>query len=169
VEIIVAADRVVAYGELRGLLRAFAWVNAKTNHGYTFEFDRLPAAATVSESVRLFLLEHHELEARVTLKRLRGWRTPVRKGLETWLFSFICDSHDGKLDDPHQYFSISERSVRRDMIGWVTDMLESAAGPTAAWRVEIEYGTRQFYECGWEDFAFESADGVYLLHLGVSD
>jgi hypothetical protein len=166
--VIVAADAVVAYGELRGLLRAFAWINTKTNHGYTFEFDRLPAAATAEESVCLFLRSHHELEARVTLKRLRGWRTPVRKSLGRWLFSFMCDDHNGKLDDPRRTFSITERWVRRDMVEWVTDALEQALTPTASWRVELEYGSG-FYECGWEDFAFEASDGVYLLHLGVSD
>lgn len=164
-----AADAELAAAELNGLLGAFAWVNGKTNHGYTFTFTRLPAAASVADAVRLAVADPDTPTARVglSLTRLRGWRTPVARTLQQWLFGFRTDRVGGTLRDPADTFTLSAPWGKRAAVAWVMTVLDRAVTPTAVWRVDVDVD--RHYECGWEDLAFETADGVYLLHLGVSD
>ena len=44
----------IAFGEVRGLLEAFAWFNNKVNYSPTFTFEELPKPATAEAA-----LEHH--------------------------------------------------------------------------------------------------------------
>jgi hypothetical protein len=53
------------------------------------------------------------------------------------------------------------------MVTSVMNVLTAGLRPLRVWRVEIE--PRGFYECAWDDFAVRGSEGMFLLHLGVSD
>ncbi len=150
----------LAYGELRGFLRAFEALNAKTNHSYTFSFDAIPKTDDVSTAIQQRLED-----CRVETRRIDDWVSETKRILERWLFAY--QDPTGRLEDQHRTFALSHESSRRALVDTVMEMLKAIVTPLNAWRVEVQ--TKQFYECAWDDIAFEDERYVYFLHLGVSD
>lgn len=156
-----AGDPAVAW--LQGFLHAFAWFNNKTNYGYTLTLDVVPKPGSVREAV-----ESHfrgELEE-LTLALVDDWPGFVRELLGRWLFQFADPSMD-HLDDPRESFSLFHDHFRGVLLDEVTGRLSGVFSQSAVWKVEVR--TRGFYECHYEDLAFEEADRVVYLHAGFSD
>lgn len=156
-------DEEIAFGELRGCLLAFARFNDKTNHGCTFTFDCLPQATSVRQSLERFFRRQ---ATKVVLTQLEDWSQTVRALFQTWFFQFQVPLM-GRLVDRGKTFSLSHDSGRESLLDWVMNRLEAVVGQAIAWKVDVQ--TSDFYECGWDDVAFETAEGSYLLHFGVSD
>jgi hypothetical protein len=154
---------VVAYGEVRGFLEAFARLNDRTNFACTFTFEALPDSGSLEGSLRASFGDVL-VDCRAT--PVRDWRAEVRAVLDRWLFQYRNPGEE-HLPDPGNSFYLSDGHARGELIDWVTDAIGRAARPTAAWRVDVV--TECFYECTWDDLVFESADRSYLLHLGASD
>src|SRR5438552_1693620 len=77
--------RLLAYGELRGQLSAFAWANGKCDHNYTFEVEELPQASDIQAA----LVQHFgDQVKKVSIAELGDWNRVVRESLHRWLFSF---------------------------------------------------------------------------------
>lgn len=153
----------VAFGELRGFLKAFALFNDKCDHGYTFLLDRLPKAASLRESIEPYFGDD---ATKVVLSSVENWSQAVAAKLKHWLFQFQA-SDFAQLEDRSKRFSLSHDCWRESEIQLVVKKLEDVIHPIAVWKVEVE--PKGFYECEWDDIAFETAAGSYLLHLGVSD
>lgn len=156
-----AVDPAVAW--LQGFLHAFEWFNQKTNYGCTLTLDILRKPASVQEAV-----ESHfggELD-RLALHPVEDWQEFVRELLGRWLFQFSDPSMD-HLEDPKGSFSLSDDSFRGMLLDEVMGRLMRVINPSAVWKVEVE--TRGWYECEYEDVAFEEQDRVLYLHAGWSD
>ncbi len=153
-------NSVVAIGELRGLLAAFAWVNGKPDHGYTFALEELPSGADVHESLARYFGEH---ASKVPAVEVRGWREAIGAALHRWLFEY------GDLVRPQSKSTCTmmDHQSQREMVDTILHKIEVGLQPFAVWRVEIQ--PVGFYECDWTDFAIRTVAASYLLHLGVSD
>ena len=160
-----AVDRDTALGELRGLLEAFARVNDKADHGYDFSIVALPRASTVVAAIEQAFAGEAR---RVVATPVHDWKPALRAALESWLFQFRSASTGGALlVDAHQQFALSDERGREAVLDWAMERLAILGPMSQVWRIDIE--TKRFYECAWADFALETMDGTFLLHLGVSD
>jgi hypothetical protein len=148
---------------LQGFLHAFAWFNHKTNYGYTFTLDVVPKPGSVREAI-----EGHfrgTLEE-LTLAPVEDWPGFVRGLLGRWLFQFDDRTRD-HLKDPRKSFSLFNNHCRGMLLDEAMGRLSRVVSPQAVWKVEV--GTRGWYECCYEDLAFEEAGRVVYLHAGFSD
>ncbi len=152
-----------ALGRLQGFLDAFARLNDKTDHSYSFEYHRLPQAATATDAVKaVFGADLKSLE----VTPLIDWPQAARRVLRKWLFEFQC-VRDDHLVDKYEAFLLSDEVGRVELLDDVLKMLIAVGHPTAVWQLNVE--TKRWYEGAWDDIVFETANGTYLLHLGVSD
>jgi hypothetical protein len=156
-----AVDPGVAW--LQGFLHAFAWFNNKTNHGYTFTLVTVPKPLSVRQA-----LERHfggELDGLV-LAPVEDWTGFVRELMGRWLFQFSDPSSD-HLQDPRESFSLFHDHFRGMVLDEVMARLTAVINPSAVWKVEVRL--RGWYECYYDDLAFEEQERVLYLHAGFSD
>jgi hypothetical protein len=158
-----ATDSEIAYGELRGFLEAFARLNDKADHSYTFTFDWLPKPQDIGSAIKAWF-DGQATKVATTL--IEEWSPEVRNIFRRWLFQYQVSTKD-HLVDPNNTFSLSHDSGREALLDHVMMAIGRVVQPLSVWKVNVE--TIGFYECAWEDIAFEGADFSYLLHLGVSD
>jgi hypothetical protein len=158
-----ASESSVALGELRGFLSAFALVNEKVNNLYTFTIDRLPPAPDIRGALhQAFSGDLTE----VTTTPVDDWHSTVRAALGRWLFEFQ-NPHDARLVDAQEAFTLSSEWGRERILDWAIDRLRAVVAPTVVWKTDI--GTKFYGDNMRDDFVFETADGRFLLHLGVAD
>jgi hypothetical protein len=143
----------VDYGEIRGMLSAFAELlfQGTPDIHFSFDFEYLQKLETVQATLEAYT---HKWAETVTLVPLASWKETLQKALETWLF--------GNLLLPE--FS---KPYKHSVIEHIIDKIEHLVRPTAVWRVDIK--PKGFYELEWEDFSLENEKAVFLLHLGFSD
>jgi hypothetical protein len=151
-------DSILALGELRGLLAAFAWANHKCNHSCTFTVEALPTGPDVHESLTRYF---GEWASKVSAVELIDWHAAVEAALRRWLFQFR------DLVKPTEVCAFTDERCHRDMVGTIMDAFTAGLQPSEVWRVEID--PRGFYECAWDDFAVRGSAGLFFLHFGVSD
>ena len=148
---------------LQGFLHAFEWFNHKTNYVAALTLDILPKPGTVRQAVEVHF--GSDLEG-LTLTPVEDWPAFVRSLLGRWLFQFGDPSMD-HLVDQRRSFSLSHDSFRVVMLDDLMDRLAEAIRPTAVWTARVQ--TRGWYECSYEDLAFEEPGRVLYLHAGWSD
>lgn len=158
-------DRIVAFGELRGLLDAFAWFNNKTNYSPTFALDVLDKAGDVRGSLLdHFKLELHDDSPEIVLVAIDDWRSELRLVLGKWLFEYreFINANEMQVSG-----ALNHEASQRDLCAEIVKKFAAVTEPTAVWRVHVK--TTDFYETVWEDLAFENNERVYSLHMGMSD
>ena len=154
-------DSAIAW--LQGFLHAFEWFNHKTNYVAALTLDVLPKPGTVRQAVEA----HFEGDLKdLTLAPVEDWPAFVRGLLGRWLFQLGEPSMD-HLVDPRRSFSLSHDRFREEMLDEMMARLAGAVRPTAVWTARVQ--TRGWYECSYEDVAFEEPDRVLYLHAGWSD
>jgi hypothetical protein len=145
----------VAYGEIRGMLYAFASLSFKDGPyiHYTFDFQCLEKQGTAQATLEAYYADSAEM---LTLSPLPKWRDTIQPTLEIWLFdNLLLPTFSKKYWFP----------IVKDLV----DKIEQLVQPTAAWQINIQIKEGSFYELLWEDFALENEQAVFLLHLGSSD
>jgi hypothetical protein len=160
-------DASTTLARLDGFLKAFEWVNQKTNHGCNYFVLALPPAATVADALAdRFGLRPSDFRVEAIPDDDRELRAVFAR----FLFLFQ-DPHGDHLSDPRQSFSLTHDSGREQLLDELAGMLRSL-GASAAWRVLPHQGQ----ECGelreWcfqDDVVLELPGRMCLLHFGVSD
>jgi hypothetical protein len=151
-------DSILALGQLRGLLAAFAWANHQCNHCCTFTVEELP----ISDDIHDALIPHFdEWTNKVGITELSDWQASVSDALHGMLFQF------SDLVKPDAVSALTDKRCQREIVDTIMDAFNAGLQPLQVWRVEIE--PRGFYECVCDDFAIRGNSGRFLLHLGVSD
>jgi hypothetical protein len=148
----------LALGELRGMLAAFAWANNKCNHACTFTVEELLAGDSVQESLAQFF---GTSAIGVSAIEIGDWYAAVGDALLRWLFRFR------DLVKPKVVCALTDERSQREMVATIMDAFIAGLQPLGVWRVEVK--PRGFYECAWDDFAIRGSSGLFFLHLGVSD
>ncbi len=158
------SDADVRFGELRGYLEAFADLNGKTNHGYTFEIDRLSPDGSIVDAIKLWV---RDKAARVTVEPVDDAGRAAKSMFERWLFEFQ-DPHGPRLDDTNSDFEVSNDRGRERIIDRLLERIAAATCATSVWIVHVRTES-SFYACAWDELAFEGPKGRFILHLSVSD
>src|SRR5262245_49390093 len=161
-----------ALARLQGFLDAFARINGFGDVSYTFSFERLPDGPDVGAAVeRSFGGD----ATQVRLEEVAEWRTAIRDALASWLFRFLGEFDRRRPAGAGGEFvakvvgqlHVGDETVRRKLVEDVVALLVKIGEPRRVWKVDVT--TEHWYEASWQDFAFETQDARYLLHLGVSD
>jgi hypothetical protein len=166
-------------GKISGVLEAFARVNGKTNHGFTFEIEMLESQKSVEHASK-DLFEVHYPDVEVELRLLASWKSDVAKCLEGWLFQYQPQFDESGLEvrggggsafsslkDTDSSFDLSRAGARSDLALALCDDIDSIAQVARVY--ELHISTQSWYEASWSDFVFEGQKANLFLHLGVSD
>ncbi len=145
-----------------GMLEAFAWFNEKADHFYTFSLEPIPKPAALETALTSYFGEPRSIQ----LTPIEDWRAEVRVLLNRWLFECF-EGMGHRLLDPKKQFALSHQDARETLVGKVIDVFAAGFSPLRSWRVLVDF--ESFYECAWDDLAFEEEERVVLLHLAVSD
>lgn len=152
------SNPVLALGELRGLLAAFAWVNHKCDHFCTFTVEELSSGAELQESLN----QHFGTAAmEVSAVQIGDWNSEVGDAFLRWLFRFR------DLVKPDVVCALTDERSQREIVATIMNAFTAGLQSLEVWRVKIK--PREFYELRWDDFAIRGSSGLFLLHLGVSD
>src|SRR5262245_22334890 len=115
---------------LEGFLKAFEWMNHKTNHGCTFIVYQIPRAANAVSALADYFKSP---SSNFRLEPLADLDRELREVFGRFLFLFQ-DLPGDHLVDPRQSFSLSDEFGRKGLLDELSGMVRSL-GPTAAWRV----------------------------------
>lgn len=148
--------------QLNAFLECLADANDGTNHGSTYALYELPPADALHAAVDLYFsrLSTSNLSAQPA----ENWRIrlmPVHDYLEA--LSVLA----------RQWFYNQEYSPRvglarsEETVSEFIAQLRSVVGDASVFEVHVE--PPMWYECHWQDFAFDGPSHRWLLHLGFSD
>jgi hypothetical protein len=150
---------------LEGLLKAFEWINHKTNHGCNFFICQMPKA----ESVPVALADYFKLKpSDFRVEPIADVDRGMRDVFGRFLFLFQ-DPHGDHLVDPRRSFSLMDEFGRQSLLDELAGVVRSL-GTTAAWRIRASLDCGELREwCFQDDVVLELAEGFCLFHFGVSD
>ena len=149
---------------LQGFLCAFEEINLRSDHIYTFTIDRLERRATLEETLGAYVGGIKT----VALQPIDSWRDDLIPVVERWLFAFQIDTTTGAAEQTRPGSSALRDPRRRaELAAALLEEVAQTIAPVQVWSVQFEVDG--FYECEWNDTAFEAEDAIYVLHLGVSD
>lgn len=147
----------VTYGEIRGMLHAFAALSFKdgpANVQYDFDLMWQEKRGTAQQTIEAHFVPIAEP---VTLVPLAQWQEHLQHVLEVWLFDSLILPTFSK-----PYWS----RVVTDLVRKIEQLVQ----PLTVWRIDMqENHLKGYYQNLWEDYAFESEHGVFFLHLGLYD
>lgn len=152
--------------EIRGFLRAFEWVNGKTNHGYCFEITLAPLNEDLSAAVAAQFAR--DQPTRLTISPATNWRELLNSTLSHWLLKYLQDPPVlGRLEDKSRTFSLSTASCQQEMVDPLVDQIESLSPIQSAHTISVE--TAGFYACESADLVLVAAEHLVFLHFDVCD
>jgi hypothetical protein len=157
-------DARTVLARLEGFLKAFEWMNHKSDHGCSYFVATLPAgddiAAAVAERFSGRPAEFH-------VEAIANVDDELRNVFRRFLFLFR-DRHGDHLVDPRRSFSLTHDFGQKALLDNLADMMR-AIGVRAAWRIQVPPECGELYECFQDDIVVAYSDGLCLLHFGVSD
>lgn len=146
-----------------GFLDALAFLNAGHDHVPEYSIVRLPPAASFRStleahfaSLSTSLVAAQPASAwHIELSRVPGdWTEIMASVVRRWFF----EQRFSPRVDP----DVADGIVARFM-----ELFRDVVGDSNAYTVTV--APPMWYECTWQDFAFESPTGTWLLHFGFSD
>lgn len=152
----------MSLNQLNDLLAGLGDANGGTNHGSEYALYELPDADTLQEALDRYFsrLSTSNSPAQPAEK----WcirTTPVHDFLEAlgrvarhWFYE---QEYSPKVDRAQAEKTISEFIAQ----------LRSVVGDASVFEVHVM--PPMWYECVWQDFAFDGGNRRWLLHLGFSD
>lgn len=142
-------------------LEEMARANEGANHIYDFELICLPDAESLGVSLGEYF--SNQCTSNSPPAPAECWdirvsdeiqEVELRQRLRYWLF--------------RQEFSPKlSAAIEDEKLSEIVERLKSVVGPVQARHVVTN--PPMFYECDWEDFAFENGSERWLLHMGLSD
>ena len=159
-------------GRLQGQLDSFIYVNAKTNHSYTFEITQIDNSLELVEDTHNFLVKHYP-NSQLSTNKIENWQSTVSMVLQRWLFDFVFmgenfDKHNklhgfGAYSGFNCFESYSRAIFTLEFCQAIDDLLQVIEV------IGVNLDTTEWYESCWNDFSFRGKNGSLFLHLGVSD
>jgi hypothetical protein len=144
-----------------GLLEAIALFNDGSNHAATYTMQTLPAATSLDASLAAYF------------SAMSTSRVPAQPAEEWHIRTRELDGGEAFRQIAHHWFFRQEFSPKVD--NWMAENvvatfvahIQSTVGNAKLFRVRVS--PPMWYECVWEDVAFDAQGGRWLLHLGFSD
>jgi hypothetical protein len=146
-----------------GFLEALAILNDGVNHVSSYTVERLPGAVSLDSSLASYFASMETSNDppqpadrwQIRTASIEGdWAAVLRHASHRWFF----EQEFSPKTDP----DVAEGVVREFL-----QHLHSVVGDARTFKVQV--APPMWYECAWEDFAFESQGGRWLLHFGFSD
>ncbi|MBI1375609.1 MAG: hypothetical protein GC159_23105 [Phycisphaera sp.] len=146
-----------------GFLAACAAINNGTNHGCDYVIDCLDEADSLDDALAMYfssmstsLVPQQSADRwNITKSTVMGsWKTVIERRCHHWFFE-------------QQYSPRFSGESREAMVSRFIECFSQVLRPTTVHKIEVV--PPMFYECAWEDFAFESGASRWLLHFGISD
>ena len=146
-----------------GFLEALALLNDGTNHGSEYTLEQLPEAASLAESLAAHFAS---LSADATPPQpASAWNIQVEAMQSDWPLELAPVLREWFFA---QEFSPSvDPDVASGLVAQFMEHLRASVVDATAHRVRVSPPV--WYECWWQDTAFESQGARWLLHLGFSD
>jgi hypothetical protein len=152
----------MSLNQLNELLADLGAANDGTNHGSEYALYELPGAETLQEALdRYFSQLSTSISPAHSAEKWRIRTTPVPDSCEAlrlvarhWFYE---QEYSPNVDRAHAEKTISEFIAQ----------LRSVVDETSVFEVHI--APPIWYECVWQDFAFDGGNQRWLLHLGFSD
>ena len=144
-----------------GLLEAIALFNDGSNHAATYTMQTLPAATSLDASLAAYF------------SAMSTSHVPAQPAEEWHIRTRELDGGEAFRQIAHHWFFRQEFSPKVD--NWMAENvvatfvahIQSTVGNAKLFRVRVS--PPMWYECVWEDVAFDAQGGRWLLHLGFSD
>jgi hypothetical protein len=146
-----------------GFLEAIALLNNGCNHGSEYTLEALPHAATLDDSLAAhfssmntsLVWQQPAAAWNIQTEALQGvWTAELKIVLRRWFFE-------------QEFSPTVDPDGASGIVAHFLGLLCEAIGDARAYRVQVS--PPMWYECVWEDYAFDAPDGRWLLHLGFSD
>lgn len=150
--------------KVNDLLEQYARANDGTNHGSDYAFYNLPTADSLGASLELHFAQYSTS------------RTPAQPG-KAWNIRMAAIKHpdDVLLEVAQRWFfglnyspDIPSSMATEEILNFVIN-LRGVVGNAPLFEVNVTPPLTMWYECVWQDFAFDGQEQRWLLHLGFSD
>jgi hypothetical protein len=144
-------------------LEAFALLNSGVNHGTSYSLCPLPEAVSLDAA----LAQYFSLmcTSRMPPHPAESWN--IRKTELAGNFSQILTAIAQRWFFSQQYSPKVDKDVGSDIVERFNSYLGAVVGKPHVFKIEIS--PPMWYECFWEDIAFDSQGRRWLLHFGWSD
>ena len=148
----------VNISKLNGLLSGMEILNDGSNHMSDYAIYPLPDAASLMDSLGIYFSSREPPQPpaywHIGVNPLNTtWRDAVAESLLEWFFK--------------QEFSPKVHGYNKQhYVSYVLKCLVDAIGEPEVFEVSVSPPV--WYECLWQDFAFISPKGKWILHLGFS-
>lgn len=166
-------------GQIDGQLIAFALLNSKLNHEFTYELTPLPAGTSAEQAVQQCLSAYYE-HASFEYLPLPNWHAELSQQLHEWLFSFQpqlnaaeqqqwggCGSAFAYLKDVDHSFTLYDADARATLVNQLCQDIDNAIQIKQL--ISVKMQSQAWYEASWCDFILEGEHATLFLHFGVSD
>jgi hypothetical protein len=146
-----------------GFLEALALLNDGCNHGSEYTLEALPQAPSLDDSLASYFSSMSTSRVppqpaaawNIQTELLPGgWATELEVVLRQWFFA-------------QEFSPTVDPDLASGVVARFLGHLRETIGDARAYRVRVSPPI--WYECVWEDYAFEARGGRWLLHLGFSD
>lgn len=149
-----------------GFLKAMEALNDGCNHVPTYGFFKLPESASLQKSLAIHFSGLHTPASgshppeiwKFELVPLEDWPDRLRKTLHHWFFE--------------QNYSPADKSgiSHKNTVAGFLDLFLPLIGKDAAgFQLHTHPPDSFWYGCVWEEYAFASETGFWLLHFDFSD
>ena len=152
--------------DLSGFLRAFEWVNAKCDNGFTFRVNCVDGTTDVESAVAKQFASENALS--ISTKETEYSREFMSNVLTRWLLCYLNDPDvRDRLQDTRQNFSLSHPEIHSQLLSPILETIESLVTVRSAYIIELT--TKGFYACDSDDILIAGGDRMLFLHFSVSD
>jgi hypothetical protein len=163
-------DAGIILARLEGFLKAFEWMNHKTNHGCSFDVHKIPKSSDLQTALAVYF-DRQSSDFRV--EQLSNFEVELRAVFARFLFLFKepdrGDKNGDYLVDRRQAFSLMRNDGRDGLLEEVGTAVRSL-GASSGWRVHASIECEALREwCFQDDVLLELGEELCLFHFGVSD
>lgn len=153
----------MSIARFQGLLESIEILSHGIDHGCEYAIYQLPDAPDLPEALDLYFAslstslkppqpaEHWHIR---TSELGQSWRATLGARLKHWFFK---EEYSPEVENWNQQAFVDQA------LSHLTDEMGS---PTV---FEVFVSPTMWYDCKWQDFAFTSSKGRWMLHLGFSD
>jgi hypothetical protein len=146
-----------------GFLETIALSNDGCNHGSEYTLEALPKATSLDDSLASYFSSMSTSRSppqsaaawNIQTEPLQGaWTAELEVVLRRWFFA-------------QEFSPTVDPDLASGVVAHFLGHLRETVSDASAYRVRVS--PPMWYECVWEDYAFDARGGRWLLHLGFSD
>lgn len=147
---------------VNSLLSKMAEANGGTNHSLHYALAKLPTAESLPLALDAYFSSYSTSSCppqpperwNIRTTELSNADSELRSAAKRWFYEMECS--------PFADSTTLERTLNVFL-----NRLQSVVGNAKA--LEVKVDPPMWYECEWQDFAFDGESGRWMLHFGVSD